>query len=369
MPRLVSVGVAVIALALTGVLTGFSAAAHRSSEEHLLQLQVRQAAAAVSASVPSIQAQIADALEVASATKANPRTFSRFFAAKIDPSGSFASASLWRLRDGGATELASTGSAVQLVQDGRAQAFFARVHPSSRLFVTAILPGPVRRIGYAYMAPGTDSGLLVYTESRLPSKQRVTVPPSSAFQDLNFALYLGPKERSADLIETSVRLPITGLRAAASVPIGDRVITLVGAPARDLTDALSAALPWIVLAVGIVLSLGSAGAVEYVSRRRRVAEELAAENAVLYLEQRGIAGTLQRALLPSAMPDVGGIEVGARYLPGVSGIDVGGDWYDVIDTADGRCIFVVGDVSGRGLHAATTMASLRYATRAYALEG
>jgi serine phosphatase RsbU (regulator of sigma subunit) len=48
---------------------------------------------------------------------------------------------------------------------------------------------------------------------------------------------------------------------------------------------------------------------------------------------------------------------------------VGGDWYDVIAGPDGRCVFVVGDVSGQGLPAATTMAALRFAVRAYVAEG
>ena len=57
------------------------------------------------------------------------------------------------------------------------------------------------------------------------------------------------------------------------------------------------------------------------------------------------------------------------YIAGVADIDIGGDWYDVIDLDDGRILFVVGDVSGRGLPAATVMAALRYSTRAYAAQG
>src|SRR6185312_10544808 len=45
-----------------------------------------------------------------------------------------------------------------------------------------------------------------------------------------------------------------------------------------------------------------------------------------------------------------------------------GDWYDVIELEDGRLLLVVGDVSGHGLRAATTMAELRYAIRAYAAQ-
>ena len=50
-------------------------------------------------------------------------------------------------------------------------------------------------------------------------------------------------------------------------------------------------------------------------------------------------------------------------------MDIGGDWYDVAPLADGRFVFKVGDVSGRGVKAAAVMASLHFAGRAYALEG
>ena len=58
----------------------------------------------------------------------------------------------------------------------------------------------------------------------------------------------------------------------------------------------------------------------------------------------------------------------AQYAPGVDGVDVGGDWYDVIPLGRERILVVVGDVSGRGLPAATTMAALRYAIRGYAAQ-
>src|ERR1019366_6133118 len=48
---------------------------------------------------------------------------------------------------------------------------------------------------------------------------------------------------------------------------------------------------------------------------------------------------------------------------------VGGDWYDIIPIDDGHFIFVLGDVSGRGVVAATIMARLHFAIRAYAIQG
>jgi serine phosphatase RsbU (regulator of sigma subunit) len=121
--------------------------------------------------------------------------------------------------------------------------------------------------------------------------------------------------------------------------------------------------------LGTVLGLLTALTTEYLIRRRRFAEILAEENAGLYVEQRTIAETLQHSLLPERIPEVAGVDIAVRYVPGVGGIEVGGDWYDVIPTGDGGCLFVVGDVSGRGLGAATTMGFLSHAIRAYAPQG
>jgi serine phosphatase RsbU (regulator of sigma subunit) len=96
---------------------------------------------------------------------------------------------------------------------------------------------------------------------------------------------------------------------------------------------------------------------------------LALERTALYEREHDIAVTLQRSVLPDELPEVDGLEVAARYLPGGSGVDVGGDWYDVIPLADGRIGVVVGDVVGKGVLAASTMAQLRNALRVYALEG
>ena len=105
------------------------------------------------------------------------------------------------------------------------------------------------------------------------------------------------------------------------------------------------------------------------SRRRNEAEQLAFENQRLYADQRSVAQTLQQSLLPQTLPDVPGLEFGAIYAPGTEGIDIGGDWYEVVARSDGTAVVVVGDVSGHGLDAATMMASLRFAIRAYAADG
>jgi PAS domain S-box-containing protein len=81
-----------------------------------------------------------------------------------------------------------------------------------------------------------------------------------------------------------------------------------------------------------------------------------------------IAETLQRSLLLDRLPEIPGVTLAARYVPATSDAEVGGDWYDVMQLPNGQVGFAIGDVAGHGLRAAATMAQLRMALRAYALE-
>lgn len=90
------------------------------------------------------------------------------------------------------------------------------------------------------------------------------------------------------------------------------------------------------------------------------------DNARLYARERAGALMLQRSLLPQKVPEPPGVRVAYRYVPGSSGTEVGGDWFDVIPLAGGRVAFVVGDVMGHGLHAAVTMGRMRTAVRTLA---
>jgi phosphoserine phosphatase RsbU/P len=88
--------------------------------------------------------------------------------------------------------------------------------------------------------------------------------------------------------------------------------------------------------------------------------------SVMLQEERVAAVALQRSLLPSALPAVGGAQMAVRYVPG-EGM-VGGDWYDVFTLPAGQLGVVIGDVTGSGLPAAVIMGRMRSALRAYALE-
>ncbi|MFF9011642.1 SpoIIE family protein phosphatase [Streptomyces sp. NPDC014870] len=90
------------------------------------------------------------------------------------------------------------------------------------------------------------------------------------------------------------------------------------------------------------------------------------DNARRYTHERTTALALQHSLLPQRPVEQSAVETAAHYLPSGSRAGVGGDWYDVIPLSGGRVALVVGDVVGRGLHAAATMGRLRTAVRAFA---
>ncbi|MFI1303766.1 ATP-binding SpoIIE family protein phosphatase [Streptomyces sioyaensis] len=100
---------------------------------------------------------------------------------------------------------------------------------------------------------------------------------------------------------------------------------------------------------------------------RMLAQALA--RAGMQEEQQELALGLQRSMMPTVQPDIPGMTVAARYVPTGGGLEVGGDWYDMIPLPSGRLALVIGDVQGHDVRAAGLMGQLRIALRAYASEG
>jgi PAS domain S-box-containing protein len=95
---------------------------------------------------------------------------------------------------------------------------------------------------------------------------------------------------------------------------------------------------------------------------------LAADNARLYRGRSEIARVLQRSLLPPHLPEIPGVEVGAEYLSVEEASEVGGDFYDLINTVEDGWICAIGDVRGKGVEAASVTALARYTIRAVTLK-
>lgn len=143
--------------------------------------------------------------------------------------------------------------------------------------------------------------------------------------------------------------------------------------ALDASEGARAFLPLIASGrpVGSCI-LGFDGPRSFTSEERTVLTALAGliahamEKAQRYDTEAALARGLQQALLPRRLSQHAGVETAGRYLPGTEGMDVGGDWYDVVEAGDGLAL-VIGDVQGHGVQAAATMGQLRSAVRAFAL--
>ena len=81
-----------------------------------------------------------------------------------------------------------------------------------------------------------------------------------------------------------------------------------------------------------------------------------------------IAADIQQALLPSSLAPPPGIEAAARYLPAMHGMDIGGDFYDLVPTLP-LTAAVIGDVQGHNVTAAGLMGQIRTGVRAYTTVG
>lgn len=91
--------------------------------------------------------------------------------------------------------------------------------------------------------------------------------------------------------------------------------------------------------------------------------------ARLFEEEQTFALALQRSLLPRDTLETSRVRAAATYRPASATHDVGGDWYDLLETRDGGVLLSVGDVVGHGTEAAATMSVLAHAARAYARLG
>jgi serine phosphatase RsbU (regulator of sigma subunit)/transcriptional regulator with GAF, ATPase, and Fis domain len=153
-------------------------------------------------------------------------------------------------------------------------------------------------------------------------------------REQGFVSILAPRPAGPDRIVVILPLEIAGHISGA---------VIVGEPTIDVADE------------GTVAFAGEIA--------RRIARAL--ENARLYRDRDVVARTLQGAFLPPSLPDVPGMDIDALFVPAERG-KIGGDFFDVFPTRDGRWMAVVGDVCGKGIQAATLTAMARHTLRAVA---
>lgn len=136
--------------------------------------------------------------------------------------------------------------------------------------------------------------------------------------------------------------------AVRDVPLGERFWTFSCVPLPGAEDR-----------PGGVLAVGQETTAE-VTRRTELETELAQEHR--------IATQLQVSLMPERLPEVPGMDIASGFRPAGEGHEIGGDFYDVFEIADGCWMVVIGDVCGKGAEAAALTALARYTLRAAAIQ-
>jgi serine phosphatase RsbU (regulator of sigma subunit) len=186
---------------------------------------------------------------------------------------------------------------------------------------------------------------------------------------------------------------LSGVNSTDPTPISDairwRAPVYLGSPgtlAADYAHLATAAVgltqrSWVALPV--FDSAGGVGAclLGFAAPREFPAEEKALlfaaagllaqslERARMHETHRAVASVLQRGMLPRGELVTPGLTIANRYQAAISGIEIGGDFYDAVPLAGGRTALVIGDVEGHNLLAASLMGRLRTAVHAYAREG
>lgn len=151
------------------------------------------------------------------------------------------------------------------------------------------------------------------------------------------------------------------LEVAGSSSIVDELQTpqVVIGPPRDV----SVSLTWVTDQVG--RQIARLVVLRDVTERNRTERQL----RDLLDEQTKLSETLRQSLRPASLPQLPGLRLAARSVPSVRGGGVGGDFYDVHPGSDDVSAFVLGDVSGKGVHAAVVTSMARYTVRTLSAQG
>ncbi len=181
-------------------------------------------------------------------------------------------------------------------------------------------------------------------------------------------------------VRMSADLPLTAVVRLREARYFDDVDALLGR-APGLAGAVSAdSRSFAVLPLAAsgrtlgALSITFTRPVAFDEDERALLSALASQSAValaraqLYEREHIVAQTLQASLLPRALPAIEGLDMAALLEAGAQGVDVGGDFYDAFELADGVWGLAIGDVCGKGVDAAALTALARHTLRAAAHE-
>ncbi|HWA65795.1 MAG TPA: PP2C family protein-serine/threonine phosphatase [Mycobacteriales bacterium] len=358
-----------LVLALVLALTAFGTWAVRdvvhSQEKQLLRERGNEVGLVLKEAVDSLSSELRTVGGVLQATDSSPAAFRRASAALVAASHGKDSIALFQRSPAGFRARLVDGQAFTVGQQpsGSLTDVLSRAATVGAVIPTAVMgAGADRTLGFALGPPATSQATVLYLQLPLgplgPPREADTAP----FHELHVVLYGSPTPiASQALVATTDEFPLRGDVRTVEVPAGAATWSLQVSAVHPLVGGAAANAQWLTLGAGIALAVLLALVVEIESRRRRSA-------LALYRNEHELAEALQRSLLPE-LPAVAGLELAARYLPGSSGQQVGGNWYDVFELDGGYVGLVIGDVLGHDIEAAVLMSRVQTALRAHALVG
>jgi serine phosphatase RsbU (regulator of sigma subunit) len=214
--------------------------------------------------------------------------------------------------------------------------------------------GVLRRVAMIHHDPDVESELAALGQESEYESRSVLFVLGAAKGEPMLLPVSGPDVATDAAIdaEHEQMLRALGIGSAIAIPLTTRgedlgmlgLIRLQGSPSFDSSD------------VDLAAEIG-----------RRVSQ--AVDNAMQHQRRVQVARALQASLLPPALVPVPGADVAAVFHPASSGVEVGGDFYDLFPLDDHRWVLMIGDVSGSGPAAAALTAQVRHGARVAARAG
>lgn len=260
---------------------------------------------------------------------------------------------------------------------------------NTRLYSRALRSEQRMREAFSQIGTVLSSGL------DLESTLQVIVQLAAAMTEADGAavLMINPEDRQSLIVRAAYHLDEPYTVGAEISAVGSLAAQVMESRRRGIFSdvsgrnvlvpvTLSGAASRSVISVPIILGGSPEGVIEVYSQTPGFFKDatrgflgwfaghaaIALGNAEAFQHQRNIAQTFQTSLLQVAKPETEGLDVGVKYQAALEEAAIGGDFYDLIPMPDGRLGVVVGDVSGKGLKAATYTAMAKYMLRAYAAE-
>ncbi len=234
------------------------------------------------------------------------------------------------------------------------------------LLVTRIREGMSSTAAILFTYDQDSDELVARSASNLPELVGLRVPSEESFVGLirkeSRMVYVA--DASTDPLVVSERIKQAGLRSVLGAPlaVGGRFLGVICVAESDVREYSPEEVDLFETMAGRA-SLAVENAKLYGDVERSRAELQQALDVESYLSRQ-----LQRALLPPK-PEIGeGYHVAHKYIPAYANREIGGDFYDVFRAEDGKIAIVIGDVSGKGLEAASMAAITRATVHAFAYE-